>query len=116
MIENPKMTTEELIRMDPSAFSDILNGNSLSASTCEAHARNIAKMLGCSTFDEYLNAIFDVVVNHAKTGQHNVMAYYEQTASFFHGVSSNSDILERLTGLTLLSVTLRLEKLQEKKP
>lgn len=105
------MTTEELIRMDTSAFSDILN--SLSASTCDAHARNIAKILGCSSFDEYLNAIIDVVVNHAKTGQHNEMAYYEQTARFFPDVSSNSDILEKLTGLTLLSVTLRIEQLQE---
>ena len=105
------MTTEELIKMDSSVFADILNG--LSASTCEAHARNIAKMLGCSTFDEYLNAIIDVVVNHAKTGENDVMAYFEQTESHFPGVSADSDILEKLTGLTLLSVTLRLEKHQK---
>ncbi len=107
------MTTEELIKMDSSVFADILN--SLSASTCETHARNIAKMLGCSTFDEYRNAVIDVVVNHTKSGEENVMEYFEQTAKFFPGVSEDSDILEKLTGLTLLSVTLRLEKYERKR-
>ena len=113
MIRNPTMTTEELIRMDSSAFAHILNR--LSASICEGHARNIVKMLGCSTFEEYLNAVIDVVVTHAETSQHNVMAYYEQTERFFPGVSPDSDLLEKLTGLTLLSVTLRLEKYLDKK-
>lgn len=106
------MTTEEMITMDPSKFSDILQ--TLDAKTCEHHARKMAKMLGGSTFEKYLQAITDIVTSNAVAGKHDVMPYFQQTKKFFPGVSPDSDILERLVGLTLMSVTLRLENYQKK--
>jgi hypothetical protein len=106
------MTTEELITMDPSVFADILQ--TLDAKTCERQARKIVEMLGESTFDKYLQSIIDIVVSNAEVGKHDVMPYFQQTEKFFPGVSPDSDILERLACLTLMSVTLRLEKYRKK--
>ena len=105
------MTTEELITMDPSMFADVLQ--TLDADTCERQARAIVSMLVGSTFERYLQSILDIVVSHAETGEHELMPYVKQTQKSFPGVSPDSDILERLAGLTLLSVALRLEKCQK---
>lgn len=102
------MTAEELITMDPSMFADVLQ--SLDANACERQARAIASMLEGSTFETYLQFIVDLVALHAQTDERELMPYFEKTQNAFPGVSPDSDILERLAGLTLLSVALRLEQ------
>ena len=106
------MTTEELIKIDSAAFSDILK--TLDARTCEHQARKIVEMLGGTTFEKYIQAITDIVVSNAVSGKHDVMPYFQQTEKFFPGISPDSDILQRLAGITLMLVTLRLEEYQKK--
>ena len=105
------MTAEELITMDPAMFADVLQ--SLDAHACERKARAIVSMLEGSTFETYLQSIVDIVVSHAQTDEHELMPYFQQTQKAFPDVSPDSDILERLAGLTLLSVALRLEQCQK---
>ena len=45
-----------------------------------------------------------------ETEQHDVMQYYKETEKLFPEISPENDILGRLVSLTLLMVTLRLEK------
>ena len=106
------MITDEIVRMDSIEFADILPG--LDEKTCERHARKIADLLSGTSYETYKKAMVNIVRNNAQSGKHNTMDYFQLTATSFPGVSPNSDILEKLVGLTLMSITLRLEKYQEK--
>lgn len=105
------MTAEELINMAPSKFADVLE--SLDASACERQARMIASMLDGSDFEAYLQRIVDLVAAHGQTAEPDLRPYFAQTQKSFPGVSTDTDVLERLTGLTLLSVALRVDQCQK---
>lgn len=102
------MTTEELIKMHPSALAGTLQ--KLDAKTCENHARKILKMLEGPTFESYLELMVGISVVDAETGKKDIMPYYQQTKKLFPNVSSDNDILGRLVSVTLMMITLRLEK------
>jgi len=101
------MTTEELIRMEPTLFSELLL--TFDANTCERHARKIVTMLGGPTFDSYLQSMTDIVISNALSGKHDVEPYFQQTENLFPGVLPDTNLYEKLTGLTLLAIALRLE-------
>ena len=67
-------------------------------------------MLSGPPFEEYLQVIVDAVITNVETEQHDVMQYYKETEKLFPEISPENDILGRLVSLTLLMVTLRLEK------
>ena len=107
------MPTEKLIAMDQSDFSDFLF--TLEANTCERHARKIVEMLGGHSFDKYIEEIADIVVSNAMADKHETMPYFQQTEKSFPGVLPDSDILQKLVGLTLIAVTLRIENYKKKR-
>ena len=102
------MTTDELLKTNLTIFTAILGH--LEYATCERHARDIVVMLSGTPFEEYLQVIVDAVITNVETEQHDVMQYYKETEKLFPEISPENDILGRLVSLTLLMVTLRLEK------
>ena len=101
------MITDDLITMDATSFVKLLP--MFDATACEYQARKMAALLGDVSFDTYHHCMADIVADNAMNHCHDEIAYQILTRQFFTGVSSKSDILERLAALTLLSITLRLE-------
>jgi len=102
------MTTEELIKIHTSAFTETLQN--LDAKTCESHAQKIVEMLGGPTFENYLELMVEIGVDQAVAGKRDIIPYYQQTKKLFPSVSSDNDILGRLVSIALMIITLRLEK------
>jgi len=98
--------------MDSNTFADMLL--TFDASTCERHARKIVQMLGESSFEKYQHSMMDIVISNAQAGKHDEKRYFQQTENFFPGVFSDNDLLAKLAGLTLMSITLRVEKYNRK--